>query len=159
MNSVTPTISNFFSPGKLLGPPQAQVVSEVSCKLLKSVESWRKTLKYLPFYGQKMIHSRKLTWQAVKSPCSIGNTSSNGGCSMTMLVFGGVFLKKKSYFFKCRIWQIRSWAKIQRSSQVKNASHHQDYYIFRIRNLQKNLHLLPESWVGVRSKWYHHPKW
>ncbi len=32
--------------------------------------------------------SRKLTRLARKSPCSIGNTSSNGGFSIAMLVFG-----------------------------------------------------------------------
>ncbi len=35
------------------------------------------------------VHPRKLTWLAGKSPCSIGNTSSNGGFFIAMLVFGG----------------------------------------------------------------------
>lgn len=51
MNSITPTISNFFSLGKLLGPQKAQVVSEISCR-------GEEKLKYLPFYDQKLTFKK-----------------------------------------------------------------------------------------------------
>ena len=46
----------------------------------------------LPFFWEgELLHvfSRKLTWLAGKSQFSIGNTSSNGGFSIAMLVSGG----------------------------------------------------------------------
>ena len=45
----------------------------------------------------------KLTWLARKSPCLIGNTSSNGGISIVMLVFlGGGILVKQVFPMYCR---------------------------------------------------------
>ena len=46
-------------------------------------------LKVLKKVNQQKIHSRKLTWQW-KTLFSIGNTSSNRGISVAMLVFVGV---------------------------------------------------------------------
>ena len=40
-------------------------------------------------YLNDVVPSRKLTWLAGKSPFSKGNTSSNGGFPIVMLVFGG----------------------------------------------------------------------
>ena len=42
------------------------------------------------FGFQVLLHSRKLTWLAGNSPFSIGNTSSNGLCSIAMLAFEGI---------------------------------------------------------------------
>lgn len=39
----------------------------------------------------KEVHPKKLTWTLEKSPSSIGNTPSNGGFSIVLLAFGGVY--------------------------------------------------------------------
>ena len=54
-----------------------------------SPESWGVLgCTYIDNASSEDIHPWKLTHYIGKSPFSIGNTSSNGGCSIVMLVFG-----------------------------------------------------------------------
>lgn len=83
-------------------------MKNISNKIRDCVERWAQMIegqlfntralenqKEGSFGFQVLLHSPKLTWLAGNSPFSIGNTSSNGLCSIAMLAFEGI-----SIFYK-----------------------------------------------------------